>query len=59
MSMVVDKVGNCQEKLKWWSTRFFSNITWEIEKEKKKKQKQKRRMGEAEVAALAGNNVDL
>ena len=64
MGKVVEKVGRCQEKLKWWSTRCFSNITWEIAKEKKtkkqkKKQKQKRRMGEAEVVALAGNNVDL
>ena len=39
MGKVVEKVGRCQEKLKWWSTRCFSNITWEIAKEKKNKNK--------------------
>lgn len=52
MGSVMEKVGKCQEKLKWWSMRCFSNITWEIAETK-------RRMREAEVAALAGNNVDL
>ena len=41
MGKVVEKVGRCQEKLKWWSTRCFSNITWEIAKEKKNKKTKK------------------
>ena len=52
MSMVVDKVGNCQEKLKWWSRRCFGNINWEIAEKKRK-------MKEAEVSGLHGNNVEI
>ena len=52
MSMVVEKVGMCQEKLKWWSRRCFGNVTWEIAKKK-------RQMRKAEDAALNGNNVGL
>lgn len=49
---VVKKVGLCQEKLKWWSKKSFSNVTWEIPEKK-------RQMKKAELAALNGNNADL
>ena len=52
MTQVVDKVGKCQTKLKWWSKRCFGNITWEIAEKKK-------RMKEAEELAIHGSNVEM
>lgn len=52
MSMVVEKVGMCQEKLKLWSIRCLSNVTLEIADKK-------RQMRKVEDVALNGNNVEL
>ena len=51
MSRVLAKVGKCQTNLKWWSKRYFGNITWEIVDKKRK-------MKEAEVSAVNGGNVE-
>ena len=34
MGEVVNKVGKCQMKLKWWSKCYFKNVTWEIGEKK-------------------------
>ena len=47
----MNKVGKCQMKLKWWSKRYFKNVTWEIGEKKKK-------LREAEALALRGDNID-
>lgn len=48
----MDKLGNCQKKLKWWSKRCFGNITWEVVEKRK-------RIRAAEDSVLQGNNVEL
>ena len=49
---VMNKVGKCQVKLKWWSKHCFKNVTWEIAEKQK-------RMREAEASIVQGINVDL
>ena len=51
MGRVLAKVGKCQTNLKWWSKRYFGNITWEIADKKRK-------MKEGEVSAMNGGNVE-